>query len=285
MRSLAVRSCALAILLLVGGATRTRGQQQTPQPRPDDPPHETLFYKNGGLTLEAYFFKPEGSGPFPLVVYNHGSRANQERVEWPAYYIARLLVPAGYAVLVPERRGYGKSDGATFAEEIGTAERGQRFVDRLTREAEDVNAAVAYALVKLPVDPKRIVMQGYSFGGIVTTLAASRSTSLVAVVNQAPGALNWANSAELRTTLTAAARKIRVPMICMAAENDATTENVRAICGAARENGAAAQVQIYPPFVHPTNPNTRAPGHALFAPIGVDIWKQDLLAFLATHTR
>jgi dienelactone hydrolase len=260
-------------------------QQQAPQPRPDDPPHETLFYQNGSLKLEAYFFKPAGAGPFPLVVYNHGSRANQERLEWPVYFIARILVPAGYAVLVPERRGYGQSAGTTFTEEIGADERGQRFVDRLAQEATDISAAIDYAKAKLPIDPKRIVMQGYSFGGIVTTLAAARSTSLRAVVNQAPGALNWDKSPELRAELTAAAKTIRVPMICMAAENDLTTESARVICATAKAAGAAAETKIYPPFVHPTNPNPRAPGHALFAPIGVDIWKHDLLDFLAKHTR
>ena len=290
------RSFAAAIALLTIGlllpvaaqqppAQPPPAQQQAPQPRPDDPPHETFFYKNGPLELEGYFFKPAGAGPFPLVVYNHGSRANQERLEWPVYYIARLVVPAGYALLVPERRGYGKSEGKTFTEDIGADERGQRFVDRLVLEAADVNAAVDYAKKTFPIDPKRIVMQGYSFGGIVTTLAAAKSTSLRAIVNQAPGALNWDKSAELRTALTAAAKKIRVPMICMAAENDLTTESARVICATAKAAGAAAEVRIYPPFTHPTNPNPRAPGHALFAPIGVDIWKQDLLDFLAKQAR
>jgi hypothetical protein len=44
-------------------------------------------------------------------------------------------------------------------------------------------------------------------------------------------------------------------------------------------------VEIYPPFTHPTNPNPRAPGHALFASVGEDIWKRDLLDFLAKQTR
>src|SRR5689334_469337 len=84
--------------------------------RAQDPTYATVFYRNGPLKLEAYFYKPEGSGPFPLVVYNHGSRANAEHEEWPVLFIARILVPAGYAVLVPERRGYGTSEGATFTE-------------------------------------------------------------------------------------------------------------------------------------------------------------------------
>jgi hypothetical protein len=72
-------------------------------------------------------------------------------------------------------------------------------------------------------------------------------------------------------------------MWCGAAENDATTENARVICATAKAAGAATELKIYPPFVHPTNPNPRAPGHALFAPIGVDVWKQDVLEFLTRY--
>jgi len=279
--------CVLAALLLVPRASRAQSSippvQQAPPPRPGDPPYETLFYRNGDLNLEAYFFKPEGAGPFPLVVYNHGSRNNQERLEWPVLFIARIMVPAGYAVLVPERRGYGKSEGRTFTEDIGPTERGQRFVERLIAEAGDVNAAVDFAKAKLPVDPKRIAMMGYSFGGIVTTIAAGDSQSLAATVIQAPGALNWGKSPELRAALTQSAKKIRVPSWCGAAENDATTESARVICATAKAAGAQTDLKIYPPFEHPTNPNPNAPGHALFSPIGVDLWKADVLAFLAGH--
>ena len=246
------------------------------------PPHETVFYKSGTLTLEAYVYTPPGKGPFPLVVYNHGSRAGQERTEWPVAFIARWLVPEGFAVMVPERRGYGKSEGATFSEEIG-ADRGDRFVQRMREEAADVNAAVVYAKAHLPVDQKRIATIGYSFGGIVTTLAASASPSFARIVNQAPGALNWDKSEALRQALVAAAGKIRAPMLCMAAENDATTENARALCAAAKAAGARVSVKIYPPFISPRAANAAAPGHALFAPVGIDIWKADVLAFLRSR--
>lgn len=283
-----MRRPVLALLLwfavvVLGDAARAAGQQ-APAPSQGNPAYSTIFYKNGALNLEAYFYKPEGPGPFPLVVYNHGSRASQERVEFPVLYIARVVVPAGYALLVPERRGYGRSEGATFTKEIGPNERGRRFVDRLSAESSDVNAAVDYAKATLPIDGKRIVMMGYSFGGIVTTIAAASSSALVAV-NQAPGALNWEKSAELRAELTSSAKQIRVPMLCAAAENDATTENVRDICATAKANGGTVELKIYPPFTHPTNPTPKAPGHALFAPIGVNVWKQDLLDFLAAHSR
>ena len=51
----------------------------------------------------------------------------------------------------------------------------------------------------------------------------------------------------------------------------------------AKAAGAPTELKIYPPFQHPTNPNPNAPGHALFSPIGVDLWKADVLAFLVSH--
>jgi dienelactone hydrolase len=32
-----------------------------------------VSFPSGGLTLQGVVFKPEGAGPFPAVVYNHGS--------------------------------------------------------------------------------------------------------------------------------------------------------------------------------------------------------------------
>ena len=58
----------------------------------------------------------DGSGPFPTLIYNHGSRAGFERRPSPWVRLAGLYGAAGYALLVPERRGYGRSDGPASSE-------------------------------------------------------------------------------------------------------------------------------------------------------------------------
>lgn len=250
-------------------------------------PYDTIFYTHDGLKLEAYLYKPDGAGPFPLIVYNHGSApAGEEAKEWPAPYVARLFVPAGYALLVPERRGYGKSDGIAFSKDIGD-DRGPRFVERQRQEAGDINAAVEYVLAqpRSSIDAGRVIIMGYSFGGIVTTLAAGRSARYAAVVLQAPGALNWNRSEPLRSALLDTASRIRVPAWCGVADNDATTESARQLCARIAATGAKTTLKVYPPFTgggeRPGNP----PGHALFGPRGVAVWKEDLLTFLADVRR
>lgn len=44
-----------------------------------DPTYTEVFYPSAGLRIQAYLYRPDGDGPFPVVIYNHGSRAGQER--------------------------------------------------------------------------------------------------------------------------------------------------------------------------------------------------------------
>lgn len=270
----------LALLVTVAVASAARAQSDS------DPAPETIYYEHDGLRLQAYLFRPQGSGPFPIVIYNHGSRPGEERVEWSAPFVARLLVPEGYAVLVPERRGYGKSGGRTFSEEIGD-ERGPKYVERLRAETGDAIAAFEHVARDKTsrIDPARAALMGYSFGGIVTTLGAAETTRFRAVIVQAPGALSWPKSRELQAAMTDAARRIRVPLQCVVAENDATTDSARAVCDAAKAAGAQTELKIYPPFTPRQPVRAAALGHALFTPLGVSIWGKDAVAFLAAHVK
>ncbi|HWY76393.1 MAG TPA: hypothetical protein VN281_12285, partial [Verrucomicrobiae bacterium] len=105
--------------------------------------YDTVFYPSGKLRIEAYVYKPEGAGPFPVVIYNHGSRVEHDREEVPFVYVGAMLTASGYVVVVPERRGYGKSDGPTFGQVVGE-DRGARFVRRVQEETDDVLAAVEF---------------------------------------------------------------------------------------------------------------------------------------------
>src|SRR5262249_61341486 len=70
-----------------------------------------VFYPSGDLRIQAYLYKPAGDGLFPVVVYNHGSRAGRERVAVADQYIGEVLTRGGSVVLGPGRRGCGKADG------------------------------------------------------------------------------------------------------------------------------------------------------------------------------
>jgi len=108
---------------------------------------------------------------------------------------------------------------------------------------------------------------------------ASKQHEFVALVNQAGGALTWNSSPTLQRELPAAARKIKVPALCMDAENDATTNAVKTVGEAIKASGEWEKTIIYPAFTPTSNPSNVAPGHLIFAQ-GVSIWQDDLLEFL-----
>lgn len=262
--------CALAFLCYAAAQAQTGSSAR---------PYEQVFYPSGKLQIEAYLYKPEGKGPFPVVIYNHGSRPGSERAERPFAYVGKMLAESGYLVLVPERRGYGKSEGTPFVEEIGD-DRGPPYVARLQQEADDVIAAAEFAKTLPDADSSRIAVMGWSFGGIVSVFAASRSALFRAAVDQAGGALSWDGSPVLQSALKEAAGKIHIPLLGMVAENDRTTKSVRVVIDEAKKQGDRATLIVYPSFKPRENPNVIAPGHMIFSADGAPLWEQDLKAFL-----
>src|SRR6185295_3025673 len=70
-------------------------------------------------------FRPQGSGPFPLAVINHGSTQNEMRragYRLPQYTaLTEWLVARGYAVAVPLRPGHGETGGPYYEAQGGCA--------------------------------------------------------------------------------------------------------------------------------------------------------------------
>lgn len=247
--------------------------------RADEFPYTEVFYPSGKLRIQAYLYKPKGKGPFPLVLYNHGSRAGRERRLAPLEFIGKLLAQAGYAALVVERRGYGKSDGPIHA--LGDK---SQAVPQLQLETDDVLAAIDYLRTLPFVDMKRLGIMGHSYGGIVTMFATSRSNAFVVAINQAGGALSWHGNPQVRRALTDAAEKSNTPTLFQVAQNDRTTDSITTLAKIFEKRGLAHRQVIYPPF---TSEDARAiaPGHMVFGAKGVEVWEQDVLEFLGRYLR
>lgn len=261
--------------LLALGAGFARAQPAEPAP------YTELFYPSGKLRIQAYLYRPEGFGPFPVVVYNHGSRDGHERDSVPFRYIGAMLAHAGYVVLVPERRGYGKSDGATWRDEAGNDP--ARVMQRLEAETDDVVAAVDYLRTLEFVDAKRLGIMGWSFGGIVTMLAASRGTTFAVAVDQAGAALSWDGSAPMRAALTGAARRSTTPTLFQVASNDRTTDSITTLAAILEERRVPNRAIVYPPFTPHSGGLRIAPGHLLFSAQGTAVWERDVLEFLGRY--
>src|SRR5882672_5841246 len=271
------KGAAAFLIAVCIGASTARGQPEAEPPR-----HQDIFYASGNLRIQAYLYKPDGDGPFAAVIYNHGTRDGRERTPFPFLHIGRMLTRAGYVVLVPERRGYGKSDGEIWWKEVGSDQ--SRLISRLQAETDDVLAGIDYLRGLSYVDTKRLAVMGWSFGGVVSMLAAARSTAFLAAVDQAGGALTWDGNRYMRRALTAAAEKSTTPTLFMVARNDRTTASVTTLADVFKKRDVPHKLVIYEPFT-PSQGGRAAPGHALFSSQGVGLWENDVVEFLGRYLR
>jgi len=269
------RAAFLLAVVFCLAAAAARGQSET------ESTYAEVFYPSGSLRIQAYLYKPAGDGPFPVVIYNHGSRDGRERTSEPFLHVGKMLTQAGYAVLVPERRGYGMSDGSAWRQEVGNDQ--SRLITRLQAETDDVLAALDYLRSVPFADTSRIGIMGWSFGGIVTMLAVSRSTAFLVAIDQAGGALTWDVNAHVRSVLVAAAEKAATPTLFMVAKNDRTTLSVSTLAEIFRKRGVPYRMVIYEPFTPAQGTGAAAPGHAVFSAQGVSVWESDVVQFLGRY--
>src|SRR2546427_8174145 len=85
---------------------------------------DIIVFPSGEVTLHGVLYKPEGKGPFPAVVYNHGSAPGMLSKE-----AFEALGPAfagrGWVFFGPYRRGQGlgASAGPYIGDQIAAAEK------------------------------------------------------------------------------------------------------------------------------------------------------------------
>jgi dipeptidyl aminopeptidase/acylaminoacyl peptidase len=72
---------------------------------------QTVTFPSGKLTLGGVLYKPEGKGPFPAVVYNHGSAPGMLSNE-AFEALGPVFVRHGWIFFAPYRRGQGLSQAA-----------------------------------------------------------------------------------------------------------------------------------------------------------------------------
>ena len=237
-------------------------------------PEEVTFLSNG-FELHGFIHRPDGQGPFPAILYNHGS----ERQPGSKPEIAAVFNARGYVVLVPHRRGHGRSPGPYIMDQLGKGpSRGGRMVEILEEQVGDVVAALAYLRQLAYIDSARMAVAGCSFGGIETMLAAERALGLRAAVAFAPGAMTWDSTPEIRERLITAAQKSRVPIFLLQAENDYNLAPSRTLAKELERAGKPYKMQIFPAYG-----TTPQDGHGGFCVKGGDRWGAAVLEFLAAN--
>lgn len=260
--------CVVCVAL---GCTKTT--EQAAAVRALEPTFEPqlVTFTSGALTLHGFLYKPARAGPFPAIVWNHGSEALPG---WKPDQ-ARFYVAHGYVLFVPHRRGHGRSTSAGPAEPEGA---GPEVIDALVAQNDDVLGAIAFVASLPYVNPKRIATAGCSYGGIESLLAAERATGIYAAVDFAGGAMRWEHDAALQTRMKLAARAAKVPVMFVQAENDFSTAPSEVLSAEMTAANRPTVLKLYP-----KNGSTQLDGHHFCAGGEHPPWGDDVLAFLNQH--
>jgi pimeloyl-ACP methyl ester carboxylesterase len=161
------------------------------------------------LHLRGWLLRGSGQGPAPLLIYFGG---NAEEVSWVLPELARI---PGYAALVVNYRGYGRSDGRPSEKAL----------------YHDALAIYDRAVQRPDIDSHRVVVMGRSLGtGVATYLASQRPIAGVVLVSPYDSLISVAQSAYpflpvrllLKHRFESAARapSIHVPLLAIAAAQD-----------------------------------------------------------------
>jgi dienelactone hydrolase len=235
---------------------------------------EEVVFQSGEWQLHGFLWKPSGDGPFPAVLWNHGS----EKKPGSQPDLAKFYTGHSYVFFAPHRRGQGRSPGPYIQDLVAQAplfRRGQRMIELQDEEVQDVIAALGFLRSQPFVDPGRIAISGCSYGGIQTLLAGERGLGVKALVPFAPGAMAWNGNPAVADRLTAAVERAKAPVFLLQARNDYSLGPIHALSQVAAKKHTDFQSKLYPAFG-----KTNQDGHWGFCSTAADVWGGDVLAFL-----
>jgi len=221
------RTFLLAVFLLLAalrGPTRADTEGADPSVLPAAPLNERVLKLPGDpaqpVTLEVTLYTPNGPGPFPLAIMNHGAsgasnnnRGARYRFTISAYY----FLSRGYAVALPMMRGFAGSGGTLVHYGCDLAAVG-------TANARDIGAVIDAVSALPTIDGRRVIVAGQSFGGWNALAVGTLGRPAVKGVVNFVGGIRSSDCADPDTALVAAAAtfgaRTHIPSIWFYGDND-----------------------------------------------------------------
>jgi dipeptidyl aminopeptidase/acylaminoacyl peptidase len=149
---------------------------------------QSLTWTNEGFRVQGWLIYPKDYDPhkkYPLILWVHGGPSNQLLPHWPlpltSYNPPIAFSTVGDFVFMPNPRGsFGEGEAFTSAnrKDFGYG------------DLRDLLAGVDVVTKKMPIDPNRIGITGWSYGGFMTMFAVTQTHRFRAAVAGA-GISDW----------------------------------------------------------------------------------------------
>ena len=251
------------------------------------PSPDTVTVRSGKLALKALLWRPTGEGPFPAVIFCHGTyETNDTRYDavQQTTVLGELFAKKGYIFFGLFRRGTGLSLGegensadmmASAFKEKGQEERNKVQMQQLeTSDFQDMLSGLIFLRQRKDVDMNRVAVAGHSFGGSLALLLSEHDKDLKAVVIFGTAGYSWEHNLQLRKRLSDAVKNTRVPVMIVHAMNDYSVKPGYALDSLMTQFNKPHALKIYPAFG-----SSQSEGHNLLF-LDTGVWDEDVFKFL-----
>ncbi len=262
-------SLLLALLGLAGNASAQA-------PSPNAALGERIEYiKNESflpVSLQITVFQPEGPGPFPVAVLNHGRDGGNAHLQPRnrAINATREFLKRGYVVVAPMRQGFAGSGGAAVGDGCNIEGNGEA-------QSKDVATVVKWLEAQPWADTRRMLMAGQSHGGLTTVAYAQNPHPGFKLFVNFAGGLRYTSNCQwelsLRDAFGSYGKKSKIPSIWFYGENDSyfPPAVIAPAFKAFADSGGQGELVAYGPF--------GVDAHAMFSSAdGLDVWLEKVLA-------
>lgn len=185
------------------------------------------------VKLAVITYKPDGNGPFPTLIFHHGSTGrgtDTSRFARPndAPTLGEWFKARGWAVVLPSRRGRGGSEGKydegfDLNRANGYSCEPTLSIPGADRALRDIDAVTPVILAMPFVDRNRIAVGGVSRGGILTIAWSGRQPAVPkAAINFVGGWMgsSCSSASTINQTLFTRGAAFGKPTIWLYGDND-----------------------------------------------------------------
>ena len=146
---------------------------------------QSVEWTNDGYQLQGWLLPPakvEAGRKYAMITLIHGGPSGSQKSNWPAgFALPGVLASQGYFVFMPNPRGsYGQGEAFTRA----------NIKDFGAGDLRDIMTGLDATLARFPIDPERLGVTGWSYGGYMTMWTITQTGRFKAAMAGA-GIANW----------------------------------------------------------------------------------------------
>jgi len=148
---------------------------------------KSLGWRSDGFDVQGWLIYPadfDAAKRYPMVICVHGGPSFGVQTSWPSAFEYQMALPAhGYFLFLPNPRGsFGQGEAFTQA----------NVKDFGYGDWRDILAGADAAISAAPIDPQRLGLTGWSYGGYMTMWGVTQTDRFKAAMAGA-GIANWSS--------------------------------------------------------------------------------------------